>query len=112
MTYDTAVWKPSGDRGSATAEFERRFDTSDARYPDYRPPIPELLRLADLLEAEYPGPRPPWEDLRNSLDGDFLYLTMSYDTGGEVEQFIARHAPALGLVVYSPLSEDYVGPSW
>lgn len=107
MTYDTAVWKPANDLLDPSAEFERRFEDSDARYPDYRPPIPELLELADLLEAEFSGPS-PWEDLRGSLDGDFLYLTMNYAEGAEVETFIARHATALGLVVYSPLSEDFV----
>jgi len=107
MTYDTAVWKPANDLRDPNAEFDKRFELSDSRYPDYRPPIPELLRLADLLEAEFPGPR-PWEDLRDSLDGDFLYLTMSYEEGSTVTAFIARNAPALGLVVYSPLSEGFV----
>lgn len=107
MTYDTAVWKPASDPSDPTAEFERRFEQSDARFPNYHPPIPELVQLADLLEAEFTGPS-PWEDLRDSLDGDFLYLTMSYSEGSTVEAFIARHAPSLGLVVYSPLSEDVV----
>ncbi len=110
MTYDTAVWKPADDLPDPTAEFVRRFEASEARYPDHRTPIPELVRLADLLEAEFPGPS-PWEDLRDSLDGDFLYLTMSYDEGPRAEAFIARHAAGLGLVVYSPLSEDFVGPA-
>lgn len=110
MTYDTAVWKPENDLLDPTAEFERRFEESDSRFPDYRMPIPELLRLADLLEAEFTGPS-PWEDLRDSLDGDFLYLTMSYEEGSTVEAFIARNAPALGLVVYSPLSEAFIGPN-
>lgn len=109
MTYDTAIWKPANDLPNPTAEFERRFEKSEARYPNYRTPIPELVRMADLLEAEFSGPS-PWEDLRDSLDGDFLYLTMSYEEGREVEAFIARNAPALGLVVYSPLSEDFVAP--
>lgn len=110
MTYDTAVWKPANDLLDPTAEFERRFEESDSRFPDYRTPIPELLRLADLLEAEFTGPS-PWEDLRDSLDGDFLYLTMSYEEGSTVEAFIARNAPALGLVVYRPLSEAFIGPN-
>jgi hypothetical protein len=109
MTYDTAIWKPADDLPDPTAEFERRFEESETRYPDYRTPIPELTRLADLLEAEFPGAG-PWEELRDSLDGDFLYLTMSYEEGPEVEAFIARNAPALGLVVYSPLSEEIVAP--
>lgn len=107
MTYDTAVWKPADDLRDPNAEFDKRFELSDSLYPDYRPPIPELLQLADLLEAEFPGPS-PWEDLRDSLDGDFLYLTMSYEHGSTVEAFIARNAPALGLVVYSPMSEGFV----
>ena len=108
MTYDTAVWKPAAsDLADPTAEFERRSEDSDARYPDCRTPIPELVALADLLEAEFTGPS-PWEDLRDSLDGDFLYLTMSYEESPKVEAFIARNAAALGLVVYSPLSEDFV----
>lgn len=107
MTYDTAVWKPDNDLPDPSAEFERRAERSDERYPQYRPPIPELLTLADLLEAEFTGPS-PWEDLRGSLDGDFLYLTMSYDRGWDVEQSMARKAPALGLVVYSPLSGAFV----
>lgn len=108
MTYDTAVWKPAAnDLPDPTAEFERRAEDSDARYPDCRTPVPELVALADLLEAEFTGPS-PWEDLRDSLDGDFLYLTINYAEGPEVEAFIARNAPALGLVVYSPLSEDFV----
>ena len=111
MTFDTAVWKPGADRGSATSEFERRMDASEARYPDYRPPIPELLQLADLMEAEFPG-RPPWEELRGSLDGDFVYLTMTFSEGAAVQDFMARQAPALGLVVYCPQSEDFVGPGW
>ena len=86
----------------------RRCDLSDSRYPNYRTPIPELVQLADLLEAEFTGPS-PWEDLRDSLDGDVLYLTMNYQEGPTVEAFIARNAPTLGLVVYSPLSEDFVG---
>lgn len=110
MTYDTAVWKPANDLLDPTAEFERRSEQSDSRYPNYRAPIPELARLADLLEAEFAGPS-PWEDLRNSLDGDFLYLTMRYDQGATVEAFIARNAPTLGLVVYSPLSEELVAPT-
>jgi hypothetical protein len=107
MTYDTAVWKPANEPLNAAAEFEQRSEDSDARYPDFRPPIPELVQLADLLEAEFTGPS-PWEDLRDSMDGDFLYLTMNYSEGPEVEAFIARHAKRLGLVVYSPLSEDIV----
>lgn len=110
MTYDTAVWKPANDLLDPTEEFERRSEQSDSRYPKYRTPIPELVQLADLLEAEFTGPS-PWEDLRDSLDGDFLYLTMSYEEGSTVEAFIARSAPALGLVVYSPLSEDFVRPN-
>ncbi len=108
MTYDTAIWKPADDLPDPTAEFERRFEESEARYPNCRTPIPALARMADLLEAEFPG-ESPWEDLRGSIDGDFLYLTMSYREGPEVEAFIARNAPALGLVVYSPLSEELVG---
>jgi hypothetical protein len=80
MTYDTAVWKPANDLPNPTAEFERRSEESDARCPDYRPPIPELVRLAHLLEALFTEPS-PWEDLRDSLDGDFLYLTMSFERG-------------------------------
>jgi hypothetical protein len=110
MTYDTAVWKPDNDSPDPTEEFERRFEQSESRYPNYRTAIPELVRLADLLAARFAGPS-PWEDLRDSLDGDFLYLTMSYEEGSDVEAFIARNAPALGLVVYSPLSEDFVGPN-
>ena len=107
MTYDTVVWKPANDLRDPNAEFDKRFELSDSRYPDYRPPIPELFRLADLLEAEFPSPS-SWEDLRESLDGDFLYLTMNHEEGSRVEAFIARNAPALGLVVYSPLSEGSV----
>ncbi len=107
MSYDTAVWRPANDLIDPAAEFERRFDQSEARYPSYRTPITELVQLADLLEAEFTGPS-PWEDLRDSIDGDFLYLTMSYQEGPTVEAFIARNAPELGLVVYSPISEDYV----
>lgn len=109
MTYDTAVWKPANDLPDPTAEFARRFEESDARYPSYRTPIPELVRMADLPEAEFTRTK-PWEDLRDSLDGDFLYLTMTYQEGPKVDRFIASNAPALGLVVYSPLSEDLVGP--
>ena len=110
MTYDTAVWRPSQhDLRDAAAEFDRRCDASDERYPRYRTPIPELVRLADLLEDEFTGPS-PWEDLRGSLDGDFLYLTMSYAEGSTVEAFMARAAPSLGLVVYSPLTEAFVAP--
>jgi len=109
MTYDTAVWKPANDLPDQTAEFERRLEESESRYPNYRTPIPELLLLADLLEAEFTGPS-PWEGLRDSLDGDFLYLTMSYQHGSTVEAFIARKAPELGLVVYSPLSGELVPP--
>lgn len=108
MTYDTAIWKPANDLPDPTAEFDRRCDLSDSRYPNYCTPIPELVQLADLLEAEFTGPS-PWEDLRDSLDGDFLYLTMNYQEGPTVEAFIARNAPTLGLVVYSPVSEDFVG---
>lgn len=107
MTYDLAVWKPTNDLSDPTNEFERRAEQSDARYPEYRTPIPELVRLAYLLEAEFTGTR-PWEDLRESLDGDFLYLTMSNLEGAAVEAFIARNAPGLGLVVYSPISEGFV----
>ena len=109
MTYDLAVWKPADDLPDPTAEFDRRSEESDSRYPHYRQPIPELARLADLLEAEFTGPS-PWEDLRDSIDGDFLYLTMNYEDGAAVEAFTARNAQALGLVVYSPLSEDLVEP--
>lgn len=107
MTSDTAVWKPANDLLDPTAEFERRCDDSDARYPNLRTPVPELVTLADLLEAEFTGPS-PWEDLRDSIDGDFLYLTMNYAEGATVEAFIARHAAALGLVVYSPISSAFV----
>ena len=48
--------------------------------------------------------------LRDSLDGDFLDLTMNYQEGPTVEAFTARNAPTLGLAVYSPVSEDFVGP--
>jgi hypothetical protein len=107
MTYDTAVWRPAGDLADASAEFERRSEASDARYPDFRLPIPELVAMADLLETEFTGPS-PWEDLRDSIDGDFLYLTMSYAEGPTVEAFLADKAPALGLVVYSPISGGFV----
>ena len=107
MTYDLAIWKPANDLPDPTAEYDRRSAENDARFPNYRTPVAELVRLAELLEAEFTGPS-PWEDLRGSLDGDFLYLTMSYQEGPAVEAFVARHAPQLGLVVYSPLSEDFV----
>lgn len=58
MTYDTAVWKPANDLLDPTAEFERHCDASDARYPNFRTPISELVMLADLLEAESPGRAP------------------------------------------------------
>ena len=45
------------------------------------------------------------------LAGDFPYLTMGFEQGPKVEAFVARHAPALDLVVYSPLSEDLVRPT-
>src|SRR3954466_13040187 len=80
MTYDTAVWKPANDLLDPNAEFERRFEASEARYPDYREPIPELVDLAEMLDAEFAGPG-VWEDLRGSLDGDFVYLTMGYEDG-------------------------------
>jgi hypothetical protein len=76
MTYATAIWKPANDGPDPTAEFERRMELSESRYPNYRTPISELLQLADMLEAEFTGPS-PWEDLRDSLDGDFLYLTVT-----------------------------------
>lgn len=60
MTYDTAIWKPANDLPDPTAEFDRRYDLSDSRYPNYRTPIPELVQLVDLLEAEFTGPS-PWE---------------------------------------------------
>lgn len=109
MTYDTAVWKSANDLPNPSAEFGRRFEESESRYPNHREPIAELVQLADLLETEFTGPS-PWEDLRDSLDGDFLYLTMSYAEGPSVEAFIASNAPTLGLVVYSPLTEDLVLP--
>ena len=77
MTYDTAIWKPANDLPDPTAEFDRRYDLGDSRNPNYRTPIPELVQQAGLLEAEFTGPS-PWEDLRDSLDGDFLYMTMNY----------------------------------
>lgn len=111
MTLDLAIWKQDGrlsDR-QATTEFERRADASDGRYPDYRTPLPELTRLADLLEAEFPDEdETPWEDLRGSLDGDFLYLTMGSDHYQEVEDFLVVEAPKLGLLVYSPIGEGVV----
>lgn len=109
MTYDTSVWKPSNDVADPTEEFTRRFDESDARYPALRPAIPELVRLADLVEAEF-GQHGPWEgeSFRDFIDGDFMYITMGYAGGGAVEAFIAKHAKSLGLVVYSPMSEDFV----
>jgi len=83
---------------------ERRYNDGDARYPNYRTPIPELVMLADLLEAEFTGPIPWEEDLRDPNRGDFLDLTMSCAEGATVEAFIARNAPVLSLVVYSPIS--------
>ena len=109
MTYDTAVWKPGDDLADPGEEFERRADESDVRYPHFRVAIPELVQLADLLEAEFTG-RSPWEGLRSVIDGDFLYLTMTYAEGSTVEAFIASKATDLGLVVYSPMSEDFVSP--
>jgi hypothetical protein len=110
MTMDLAIWKQDGrlSDAQATAELELRADGSDARYPDYRQPAPELTRLADLLEAEFPGEETPWEDLRDSLDGDFLYLTMGSDQYEEVEEFLVVEAPKLGLLVYSPIGECVV----
>lgn len=109
MTYDIAVWKQSGDVSdeAATLEFARRADESDARYPNYRPAIAELIQLADMLEVRFP--EAPWEDLRGSLDGDFLYLTVGgADAGSAVEAHIAEIAPRLGLLVYSPIGEGVV----
>jgi hypothetical protein len=110
VTIDIAIWKQDGQLSHAQAndEFERRSDDSDSRYPDYRSPAPELSRLADLLEAEFPADETPWEDLRDSLDGDFLYLTLGSDAYQEVEDFLVAEAPKLGLLVYSPLSEGVV----
>lgn len=92
---------------AASAVRPQQVPSPQEQSTNYRTPIPELVRMADLLEAEFPGPS-PCEDLRGSLDGDFLYLTMNYAEGPGVEAFLARNASALGLVVYSPLSEDYV----
>ena len=111
MTYDIAVWKHRGSLSDKTAsvEFDRRFDESEARYPSYRPAAPELVRLADLLEARFP--EAPWEELRDSLDGDFLYLTVGgAEAGAQVESYLAGVAASLGLLVYSPLSESVVSP--
>jgi hypothetical protein len=108
VTLDIAIWKPDGTLSDtqATREYERRMDGSDARYPEYDEPTPELTRLADLLESRFPDP--PWEDLRDSLDGDFLYLTIGSDDYQDVEDVLATEAPQLGLLVYSPLSESVV----
>jgi hypothetical protein len=109
MTYDIAVWKQNGsltDRDAA-AEFERRFEDSDQRYPDYRPAIPELAKLAGHLEEHFP--EAPWEELREALDGEFLYLTIGgSQAGSEVENYLLSIAPALGLLVYSPMSESII----
>lgn len=111
MTYDTAVWRPGPrDHRDPTVEFTRRCDASDARFPECRPAVPELARLADLLEARFTAPEPPWEGLREDIDGDFLYLTMRYDEGPDVEAYAASVAPGLGLVVYSPISESIISP--
>ena len=68
MTYDTAVWKPSNDLLDPTAEFERRFEKGESRYPNHHTPIPELVHLADMLEAEFTEPS-PWEGLRHCSTG-------------------------------------------
>ncbi|WP_027862926.1 hypothetical protein [Marmoricola sp. URHB0036] len=111
MTIDIAIWKQGGrlSDAAAYAEFERRFEDSDPRFPNYREPVAELTRLADLLEAAFPDP--PWEDLRDSLDGEFVYLTIGSDGYQEVEDFLAAEAPKLGLLVFSPLSESVVAQS-
>ena len=54
MTYDTAIWKPANDLPDPTAEFDRRYDLSDSRYPNYRRPIPELVQLADRSRPSSP----------------------------------------------------------
>lgn len=109
VTYDIAVWKQTTvlSDSEASDEYERRCDESDERYPHLYPAIPELVRLADLLEARFL--EAPWEDLRGSLDGDFLYLTIGgAEAGAEVEGYIVSVAADLGLLVYSPLSERLI----
>lgn len=109
MTYDVTVWRSAVDLSDPNAEFERRFDESESRFPYVRTAEPELDQLAGRLETEFPG-APAWEELRGAIDGDFLYLTMTYDQDPTVEAFIAQIAPTLGLTVYSPISEALVLP--
>lgn len=112
MTYDTAAWAHTGPISdeAAAAEYERRFEESEDRWPKKLPPFAGLQRLAALVEAQFPG-ESPWEEAPSeAIDGDFLYLTMTYSRGYEVEEFMARHATECGVVVYSPLAEAVVRP--
>ena len=112
MTYDVAVWKEAGQLSDAeaTAEFKRRMDQLDEGRDAGAPIAPEMTELARQLTERFPQEPPPWEDLWDSIDGDFLYLTMSYDEGPAVEEFLVQTAPNLGLVVYSPIPESLLRP--
>ncbi|EIV95058.1 hypothetical protein [Frankia sp. QA3] len=114
MTYDVAVWRQDGSLtgDEASAEFERRMDQAEQRYEaDVRDPAcPELVELLRRMRAEFAQRPQIWEgpvdgDLTSEADGEFIYITMSWDGGSDVVKFIAGIARPLGLVVYDPQAE-------
>lgn len=108
MTYDVAVWKHAGPLSDeeATAEFERRVEISEANYESgtRQPPCAELEHLFTRMRDRFPDP--PWEDdPGDAADGEFVYLTMSYQQGPDVVEYVANIAGSLGVVVYDPQAE-------
>lgn len=108
MTYDVAAWKHTGPLTDeeASVEFERRFEVAEANYEagNRQSPCTELAELFARMRDRFPDP--PWEDdPGDAADGDFVYLTMSYDQGPDVVEYIAQIAGSLGVVVYDPQAE-------
>ncbi len=106
-----AAGRPLSD-DEAAAEYERRLDQAEQRYDaDIRDPAcPELVELLRRMRAAFPQEPQIWEgpvdgDLTSEADGEFIYITMSWDGGPDVVRFIANIARPLGLVVYDPQAE-------
>ena len=113
MSYDLAVWngpRPPDDEaaGEVYDELTAWFDDDDDVEPEPATP-PIRAFLAELLER-YPGlgtagdEASPWAvgPEPGDVNGDFVYLTMTYSGAGRCLEWIVAAALRRGLVVYDP----------
>ena len=115
MSYDLAFWvgpTPASD-DEAAEEFERRATFMEDEDAELRPATPTVAAFISELLSRFPaldedsddeniwatGPEP------GDINGDFVYLTMTYPGAERAYDFVTETARRHGLVCYDPQND-------